>query len=78
METNVGTIEEKNNRISDTAGTWLGWIGIIASVIGFFWAPLWMGIAGIISGGIGLFSSKKWLNGIAFVAGVVALIVGIV
>lgn len=64
--------------INETAGTWLGWIGIIAGVIGFFWQPVWMGAIAVVLGIIGLFSDKKGLNWVAIIVGAVALIVGLV
>lgn len=64
--------------ISNTAGLWMGWIGIILAVIGFFltssaWV-LWLGIAAIVLGIIGLFSPQKVLNTISIVLGVVGVI----
>ncbi|UUX33698.1 C4-dicarboxylate ABC transporter [Fundicoccus culcitae] len=60
--------------ISEQAGKWLGWIGIIVGVIGFFWQPVWMGIIAIVLGVIGLFSEQKTLNWAAIIVGAVVLI----
>lgn len=60
-------------RLSGDVGKWLGWIGIIVGIIGFFWLPTWMGITAIVLGIIGLFSAHKTLSIIAIVAGVIAL-----
>jgi hypothetical protein len=65
-----------NETISPTAGNWLGWIGIILGVIGFFWQPVWMGIIAIVLGIIGLFSPKKGVNWAAIIIGIIVLIVG--
>jgi len=69
---------QSNDGLSETAGNWLGWIGIIAGIIGFFWQPVWMGIIGIVLGVIGLFSPQKGVNWGAIVVGAIALIIGIV
>lgn len=74
-EKNSATTE---TRISDTAGKWLGWLAIIAGVIGFFWQPIWMGAIGVILGIIGLFSPQRNLNIVGIVVAAIALIVGLV
>ncbi len=66
---------QEEQAISTTAGQWLGWIGIIVGVIGFFWQPLWLGLAAIVLGIIGLFSDQKTLNWVAIVAGAISLII---
>lgn len=63
------------NKISNTTGKWLGWIGIAFGAIAFFWQPLWMSIISIICAVVGLFSEEKTLNWIALAVGVIALIV---
>ncbi|UUX33699.1 DUF308 domain-containing protein [Fundicoccus culcitae] len=60
--------------ISETTGQWLGWIGIIVGIIGFFWQPVWMGIIAIVLGIIGLFSDQKTLNWIAIIVGAAVLL----
>lgn len=69
---------ENKNGITDSTGKTLGWIAIIAGIIGFFWAPLWMSIIAIVLGVIGLFSPQKTLNVIALIIGIIALIVYLV
>lgn len=69
---------ENQNRMSDDAGNWLGWLAIIIGVIGFFWQPIWMGIISIVLAAIGLASPKKTLNGWGLAVGIIALIIGIV
>lgn len=64
--------------ISETAGQWLGWIGIILAVIGFFWQPVLMGIVSIVLGVIGLASQQKGLNWTAIVLGAIVLIMTMV
>jgi hypothetical protein len=63
--------------LSNSAGLWLGWIGIILGVIGFFWLPIWMSIGAILLGIIGLFSPQKVLNWIAIILGVVVLLIAL-
>jgi membrane protein required for beta-lactamase induction len=67
-----------NMKVNDAVGKWLGWIGLVLGVIGFFWASIWMGIGAIVLGLVGIFSSQKVLNGVAMGAGVIALIIGLV
>jgi len=64
--------------ISEQTGQWLGWIGIILAVIGFFWQPVWMGIIAVILGAVGLFSDQKGLNWTATGLGIVVLIFSMV
>lgn len=66
-----------NDGLSETAGNWLGWIGVILAIIGFFWQPVWMGVIAVILGIIGLFSPKKGVNWAAIILGVIVLIVGL-
>lgn len=61
--------------ISNQAGQWLVWIGIICAVVAFFWQPVWMSVIAIVLGMIGLFSEQKNLNWAAIIIGVIALIV---
>jgi hypothetical protein len=63
--------------MNGTAGNWLGWLGIIVAVVGFFTMHLVLGIIGVILGIIGLFSPKKGLNWIAVVCGIIAILIGL-
>lgn len=60
--------------MSREAGNWLGWIGIILVLIGFFWQPVYMGIAALILGIIGLFSPQKGVNWAAIILAIVLLV----
>jgi hypothetical protein len=62
-------------RVNDMTGKWLGWLGIISAVIGFFYAPIWLGSIGIILGLIGLASPQKTLAWWAIGLGIVAFII---
>ena len=64
--------------MTDTIGKYLGWIGIIVGVIGFFWMPIALGIAAIVIGIIGLFSPERTINIVAIIVGVLALVIGLV
>lgn len=64
--------------MSNTAGQWLGWIGIILGIIGFFWQPIWMGAIALILGLIGLASPQKTLSWTSVAIGVIVLIVAMV
>lgn len=63
--------------VSNTAGQWLGWIGIILGIIALFWTQgaLWCGIIGLILGIIGVFSPQKGLNWAAIIISAIALII---
>jgi hypothetical protein len=56
-------------------GNVLGWLGIIAAVVGFFYAPIWLGIIGVVLGLITLASPQKALAWVAVVLSVIALII---
>lgn len=78
MSESQNTGSSSNAKLSNTVGQVLGWIGIIAGVIGFFWQSIVMGIAAIVLGVIGLFSPQRNLNIVAIIVGVVAMIIGLV
>lgn len=64
--------------LSNEAGLWLGWIGIIVAIIGFFWQPVFMGIVALILGIIGLFSPQKGVNWGAIILAAIVLIMAMV
>jgi hypothetical protein len=64
--------------MSNTVGKWLGWLGVIIGVIGFFWAQITLGIIAGVLGLIGLASPEKTLSWMAVGAGVIALIIGFI
>lgn len=64
--------------MSETVGKYLGWIGIIIGVVGFFWMPITLGIIAIVLGIIGLFSQERTINIVTIIVGVLALIIGII
>ncbi|MDC3414515.1 hypothetical protein NC797_17900 [Aquibacillus sp. 3ASR75-11] len=57
--------------MNDVTGKWLGWLGILSAVIGFFVIPIWLGSLGVILGLIGLASPQKtlawWAVGLSIV-----------
>ena len=64
--------------MSETVGKYLGWIGIIIGVVGFFWMPITLGVIAIVLGIIGLFSQERTINIVTIIVGVLALIIGII
>jgi uncharacterized membrane protein len=56
-------------------GNVLGWIGIIAAVVGFFYAPMWLSIIGFVLGLITLASPQKALAWVAVVLSVISFVV---
>jgi hypothetical protein len=61
--------------MSAVTGKVLGWLGIVAAVVGFFFAPIWLGIVGLVLGLITLASPEKVLAWLAVVLGAIVLIV---
>ena len=61
--------------MSAVTGKVLGWLGIVAAVVGFFFAPIWLGIIGLVLGLITLASPEKVLAWLAVVLGAIVLIV---
>ncbi|MCF6092767.1 hypothetical protein L1765_02000 [Microaerobacter geothermalis] len=72
---NEGHGQGGERAVEDTSARWIGWIGIAASIIAFFFAPYIMGGAGIILGIIGLFSNAKTLSWWAIGLGAAAIII---
>lgn len=62
-------------RMNAVTGNVLGWLGIIAAVVGFFYAPIWLGIIGIVLGLITLASPQKALAWVAVVLSVITLVI---
>lgn len=58
------------------AGRWIGWAGIIAAVIGFFFMPFWLGGLGVVLGIIALFSPARGVAWWAIILGVIAIGIG--
>jgi hypothetical protein len=61
--------------MNDLTGKILGWIGIVAAVVGFFVAPVWLGVIGLVLGLITLASPQKALAWVAIVIAVIELLV---
>jgi hypothetical protein len=61
--------------MNEVTGNVLGWLGIIAAVVGFFYAPIWLGIAAVVLGLVTLASPQKALAWVAVVLGVITLII---
>lgn len=64
--------------MTEQTGTWLGWVGIVIAIVGFFWLSIWLGIAAMVLGVIGLTTPVKGLNWTAIALGAVAIILGII
>lgn len=56
-------------------GNVLGWLGIIAAVVGFFYAPMWLGIIGFVLGLITLASPQKALAWVAVILSVISFVI---
>lgn len=61
--------------MTELTGKILGWLGILAGIVGFFLAPLWLGAIAVILGLITLASPQKVLAWISIVLGVIVLLI---
>ena len=77
-DTNLQKNGQEEYKINETAGTWLGWIGIIAGLIGFAWQPIFMPIVGLVLGVLTILSPKRTIGWVSVVIGAISLIVGLV
>ncbi|MDZ7835093.1 MAG: DUF308 domain-containing protein [Alkalibacterium sp.] len=68
----------ENNSLQKTKGYWLGIIGILSAVLGYFTFQMPLGFFAIVLGIIGLSSPQKALNWIAIVLGTIVLVLGII
>jgi hypothetical protein len=62
-------------RMNAVTGNVLGWLGIIAAVVGFFVAPMWLSIIGFVLGLITLASPQKALAWVAVVLSVISFVI---
>lgn len=62
----------------DSSAKWMGWLGIIAGIVSFFYAPFLFGGAAIILGLITAFSKANGLGWWAVVLGVIGAALNIV
>jgi len=61
--------------MTNNAGLWLGILGIILAVVGFFFYPLWFGIAAIVLGFVAAYHFKQLLVGwLSIILGVIVLV----
>ncbi len=77
-DTNLQRNGQEEYKFDETAGTWMGWIGIIAGLIGFAWQPILMPIVGLVLGILTIFSPKRTIGWVSVVIGAISLIVGLV
>jgi hypothetical protein len=59
----------------DTSALWMGWIGIAAGIVAFFYSPFLFGGAAVILGVITLFSRANTLGWWAIGLGIVGMVV---
>ena len=53
-------------------GMWIGWIGIVLAIVGFFYYPMILGAGAVVLGLVGLTSPQKFLAWISIVLGAIA------
>lgn len=53
-------------------GMWIGWIGIVLAIVGFFYYPMILGASAVVLGLVGLTSPQKFLAWISIVLGAIA------
>jgi len=61
--------------MSKMAGLWIGWLGVIVAVVGFFFVPYWLGVIAIFLGLIVLASPQKALGWSSLVLGIIAILI---
>lgn len=61
--------------LNSSTGLWVGLLGIVLGVLGFFYAPLWLGAGAVLLGLVALAYSHKLVVGwISLILGVIVLI----
>ncbi|MET0959199.1 MAG: hypothetical protein ABWX58_02550 [Psychrobacillus psychrotolerans] len=61
--------------MDSSTGLWVGLLGIVLGVLGFFYAPLWLGAGAVLLGLVTLAYSHKLVVGwISLILGVFVLI----
>ncbi|QUG40350.1 hypothetical protein KD050_13725 [Psychrobacillus sp. INOP01] len=61
--------------MNSSTGLWVGLLGIVLGVLGFFYAPLWLGAGAVLLGLAALAYSHKLIVGwISLILGVIVLI----
>ncbi|MBD7944086.1 MULTISPECIES: C4-dicarboxylate ABC transporter [Psychrobacillus] len=56
-------------------GFWLGLLGIILAVVGYFFYPIWLGIAAVVLGFVALYHYKQIILGwLSIILGVIILL----
>lgn len=61
--------------MESSTGLWVGLLGIVLGVLGFFYAPLWLGVGAVLLGLVALAYSHKLIVGwISLILGVIVLI----
>ncbi|MBS4179532.1 hypothetical protein [Lederbergia citrea] len=63
--------------MNKSTGMWLGWLGILAAVVGFFYAPIWLGGLAAVLGLIVLASPQKALAWCSLVLGVIVILLSL-
>lgn len=61
--------------MTNNVGLWLGILGIILAIVGFFFYPLWFGIAAIILGFVAVYHYQQLIVGwLSIILGVIVLV----
>ena len=61
--------------LDSSTGLWVGLLGIVLGVLGFFYAPLWLGAGAVLLGLVALaYSSKLVVGWVSLILGVIVLI----
>ncbi|MCM3357900.1 MULTISPECIES: C4-dicarboxylate ABC transporter [unclassified Psychrobacillus] len=59
----------------NNAGLWIGLLGIVLAIVGFFFYPIWLGLAAIVLGFVALYHYKQLIVGwLSIILGVIVLI----
>ena len=61
--------------LNSSTGLWVGLLGIVLGVLGFFYSPLWLGAGAVLLGLVALAYSHKLVVGwVSLILGVIVLI----
>ena len=69
---------KERDQVKDTSALWMGWIGVAAGIVSFFYAPFLFGAAAVILGLITVFSKANGLGWWAIVLGIVGAFLNVI
>ena len=71
-------MDDVKDQARDTSAVWMGWIGIVAALVSFFYAPFLFGGAAVILGLITVFSRANGLGWWAIALGIIGVFLNVI